>query len=208
MNIHLFLQKSVEMRTRDLDKVQLVKEKAMELVVDDGLEKFSVNKLAKACNISVATLYIYYKDKEDLILQVALEEGRRMTEMTMKNFDPEMRFEEGLRLQWKNRAKYMLEHPSAMLFFEQLRSSSYHEKIMKSYIGAFKENMGKFLQNAIDRGEINKMQPEVYWAMAYGPLYTLLRFHHEGTSFGGRKFVLNKTLISQTFDLVIKALKP
>ena len=46
------------MRTRNTCKEQLVKEKAVELLVSDGLEGFSMNKLARACDISVATLYI------------------------------------------------------------------------------------------------------------------------------------------------------
>ena len=68
------------MRTRDIEKERLVKEKAMELVVKGGLENFSVNKLAKECGISVATLYIYYKDKDDLITKVAIEEFQRRSE--------------------------------------------------------------------------------------------------------------------------------
>ena len=47
------------MRTRDTDKEQLVKQKAIELLVNDGLDGFSMNKLAKACDIAVATLDIY-----------------------------------------------------------------------------------------------------------------------------------------------------
>ena len=108
------------MRTRNEDKVQLVKQKAMEMAVKDGLEGFSVNKLAKACGISVATLYIYYKDKDDLLTRIAIEEGKRMTDITLKNFDPELPFAEGLKMQWKNRAKYMMENPGSMRFFEQL----------------------------------------------------------------------------------------
>ena len=58
------------MRSRDSVKVDLVKQKAIELLVRSGVEGFSVNKLAKACGISVATLYIYYRDKDDLIRKV------------------------------------------------------------------------------------------------------------------------------------------
>ena len=83
------------MRIRNEEKVQLVKQKAMEMVVSDGLEGFSVNKLAKACGISVATLYIYYKDKDDLITQIANEEAERMNETVLKDFDPELPYAEG-----------------------------------------------------------------------------------------------------------------
>jgi len=196
------------MRTRNEDKVQLVKQKAMEMAVKDGLEGFSVNKLAKACGISVATLYIYYKDKDDLLTRIAIEEGKRMTDITLKNFDPELPFAEGLKMQWKNRAKYMMENPVSMRFFEQLRSSSYHEKFMGSVTGDFKEIMGKFTMNAIERGELNKMPLEVYWSLAFAPLYALLRFNYEGYSIGGKPFVISEKVLWQTFDLVVKALTP
>jgi len=99
------------------DKVALVKRKAMEMAVSDGLEGFSVNKLAKACGISVATLYIYYRDKNDLITQIALEEGNEWAAFVLKDFNPELPFAEGLRMQWKNRAKHMNGEPGNHAFF-------------------------------------------------------------------------------------------
>lgn len=196
------------MRTRDVEKEQLVKQKAIELLVADGFEGFSINKLAKACGISVATLYIYYKDKDDLITSIAIEESKRMSEATLKNFDPEMSFEEGLRTQWKNRYRYMMNNPLPMRLFEQLRSSTYHDKVFKSIMGDFKEVMDKFMKNAVSRGQVNKMPLEAYWSVAYAPLYSLIRFHNEGASIGGKPFAISDKLVWQTFELVLKALKP
>jgi AcrR family transcriptional regulator len=195
------------MRTRNADKEQLVKQQAIEMLVRDGLEGFSVNKLAKACGISVATLYIYYKDKDDLIVQIALEEAKHMSAVILKNFDPESSFEEGLRQQWKNRSKYMLDNPTAALLFEQLRSSSYSERVFKNTTAEFKESMGKFMKNAVDRGEIDLLPIEVYWSVAFAPLYNLIRFHSEGRNMGGKPFMLNNKILWQTFDLVLKGLK-
>ena len=195
------------MRTRNADKEQLVKQQAIEMLVRDGFEGFSVNKLAKACGISVATLYIYYKDKDDLIVKIALEEAKNMSVAILKNFDTEQSFEEGLRQQWKNRSKYMLENPTTALLFEQLRSSSYHDRVFKNLTSDFKETMGRFMKNAVDRGEIDLLPIEVYWTIAFAPLYSLIRFHSEGRSMGGKPFVLNNKIMWQTFDLVVKALK-
>ncbi|WP_245895661.1 TetR/AcrR family transcriptional regulator [Flavobacterium album] len=64
------------MRTRNADKEELVKQKAIELLVKEGFQGFSMNKLAKASGISVATLYIYYQDKDDLIKQIGIEIGK------------------------------------------------------------------------------------------------------------------------------------
>lgn len=194
------------MRTRDAEKLKLVKEKAVELCAAHGLEGFSVNKLARACNISVATLYIYYKDKDDLILQIAAEEGQKMTDTLMKGFDPALPFAEGLRIQWRNRYNYMTKNPKMGMFFDQLRSSSYHKHIRGSFFEHFKTTLSKFMNNAIDRGEIDRMPVEVYWSIAFGPLYTLIRFHHQGYALSGKPFKITNKMLWQLFDLVIKSL--
>ncbi|MBI3882822.1 MAG: TetR/AcrR family transcriptional regulator [Sphingobacteriales bacterium] len=195
------------MRTRSLDKQELVKQKAVEMMAAKGFESFSMNKLAKACNISVATLYIYYKDKDDLIIKIGIEEGQRMTDFIIKDFDPELPFEQGLRFQWQKRFDYTMNNALYGLFFEQLRTSSYHDKVFSSLHGNFKESMGKFVKGAVLRGEIDPVSVEVYWAVAYGPLYTLIRFAHEGRSIGGRPFTIDEQTLWQAFDLVVKALK-
>ncbi|MBB5397115.1 TetR/AcrR family transcriptional regulator [Mucilaginibacter sp. AK015] len=195
------------MRIRNTDKVQLVKQKAIELIVKDGLEGFSMNKLAKACNISVATLYIYYKDRDDLILKIAIDEGTKMGDAMIKDFDPAMPFEEGLRKQWENRYGYMKANPVMTLFFEQLRSSSYQQSFLSSFLTDFKVVMGKFMDNVIARGEIDKMPFEAYWSVAFAPLYNLIRFEQEGQSLSGQPFKMTDEILWKTFDLVVKGLK-
>ncbi len=173
----------------------------------DGFEGFSVNKLAKACGISVATLYIYYKDKDDLIISIATEEVNRMTEAVLKDFDPESSFEEGLRIQWKNRYRYMTKYPELGLFLEKLRSSTYQQYIFENYMDEFSNRMRVFCQNAVKRGEISELPVGVYWSIAFAPLYSLIRFHNEGSTVGGKPFKLTDKMVWQTFDLVIKGLK-
>jgi TetR/AcrR family transcriptional repressor of multidrug resistance operon len=195
------------MRTRNTDKVQLVKQKAIELIVKNGLEGFSMNKLARACNVSVATLYIYYKDRDDLIIKVAVEEGRLMGDALIKDFDPELPFEQGLRKQWENRYNYMIANPIMGLFFDQLRSSSYQQEFLSSFLKGFQMVVGKFMHNVIERGEIEAIPFEVYWSVAFAPLYNLIRFETEGQSMGGKPFKMTDEILWKTFDLVVKALK-
>ncbi|HWW42873.1 TetR/AcrR family transcriptional regulator [Pedobacter sp.] len=195
------------MRARDIDKENLVKKTAIEIIGKGGFEHFSINKLAKACGISVATLYIYYKDKEDLLSSLATELGRKMGDAMLKDFDPESSFEAGLRQQWLNRYHYMIENQSISLFFEQVRTSSYQEQFLKAFAEDLKNVFGKFMDNIVARGEINAMPLEVYWSVAFAPLYALIKFNNEGQSLGGKPFKLTDEMFWQAFDLVVKALK-
>lgn len=196
------------MRTRDENKESIVRQKALEMLVNEGFDGFSMQKLAKAAGVSPATLYIYYKDKEDLIVRLGIEEGKRMVEDTLVNFDPSMSFEQGLRIQWQNRAKHWLENPIESRFFEQLKHTPYREKIVGGFHDRLKEKMGQFIKNAIANNELKPMPIEVFWSVAYAPLYTLINFHFEGRSIGGRPFVWQDELMEQALQLVLKAFKP
>lgn len=196
------------MRTRNTNKEALVKEKAIELLVKEGFDGFSMSKLAKASGISVATLYIYYQDKDDLIKKIGIEIGEGFFEGALKNFSPDMPFAEGLRLQWDNRIAYSLGNKEAMQCWNALRHSPHNEYILQHAKANFKEVLGKFVHNAIASGQLVQLPFEVFWSIAYGPLYTLLKFESEGKSMGGRAFSLTEELKEAAFKTVIKALTP
>jgi len=196
------------MRARDEHKEAIVKEKALEMLVIQGFDGFSMQKLAKAASVSPATLYIYYKDKDDLIVRLGIDEGRKMTDATFFKFDPSMSFDQGMRVQWKNRSSYWLQNPISARYVEQIKHSPYREKVVETMSAEFKEVMGQFVRNAVINKELVQVSIETYWTIAFAPLYNLLRFHQEGKSMGNRDFTFNEEVMNETLELVLKALKP
>ena len=196
------------MRTRDINKERAIRNQALKMIVKHGFDGLSMQKLAKAAAVSPATIYIYFKDREDLILQLFAEASNKMTEATLKDFDPSMSFSEGLKVQWMNRARYCMANPDEMHFLEQIRHSPLQEKSLEIMGTKFKENMKAFVSNAIKNKELVKVPVEVYWSVAFAPLYTLVQFHIAGTSIGGHKFKFSEKIMLETLALVVKALKP
>jgi AcrR family transcriptional regulator len=197
------------MRVRDEVKEAAIRKKAMDLIVHEGFDGLSMHKLAKAASVSVATIYIYYKDREDLILSLCKEGMERMTEATMKNFDPSMPFAEGLRVQWKNRASFWMKNPIESQFMERMRHSPYHDKFVKYLKKEFTDVMYQFVNTAIKNKELIALPIEVYWSVAYAPLYQLVKFHMDGAKFPGLDRVkLTDENMEQTLQLVVKALRP
>jgi AcrR family transcriptional regulator len=196
------------MRTRDPRKEEAIRRKALEMVVKDGFDGLSMQKLARAAGVSPATIYIYFKDREDLILKVFEEVHEKMTSVTLKGFDPEMHFSEGMKVQWRNRASYFMEHQLEIQFFEQLRYSPLYDKTVSVSTKAFSVLMHKWIKNAIERKELIPLPFEVYWAIALAPLYQLVKFHTQGRSYVSEHFELTDEMMDQTLELVLKALKP
>jgi AcrR family transcriptional regulator len=196
------------MRPRDENKETAIRDKALEMVVKDGFDGLSMQKLARSARVSPATIYIYFKDRDDLILQLFLHEMKRMSDATLEGFDPSMHFDEGLKVQWLNRARFCIQYPVSMHFLEQIKYSPYHEAFMKKVDTTFQKTMGEFVHNAINRKEIVKVPLEIYWTLAFAPLYQLVKMHMSGRGLRGEKFVLDDKIINQTLRLVLKALKP
>ena len=110
------------MRVRDLKKEEAIRNKALELIAREGFDGLSMHKLARAAGVSPATIYIYYKNREHLLNMLYNHAQLKFTEISLKNFDPELSLEKGLWLQWKNRLKFITDYPVYYKFLEQFRN--------------------------------------------------------------------------------------
>jgi AcrR family transcriptional regulator len=196
------------MRIRDEKKESLIKQKAIEMIVKHGFDGLSMQKLAKAAKVSPATIYIYFKDREDLIETISVEEVNTMTELTLRGFSPDMPFEKGLKKQWNNRAAYWINNPVQARFMEQVRFSPIGQKVHCKIKQEFSNIMREFVGNAIRNKELIPLQTEVFWSVAYAPLYQLIKFHLDGRGMHNESFQLDTKTLNTAFKLVIKSLKP
>jgi len=196
------------MRRKDESKDQLIRSIAMKMIVKEGFDGFSMHKLAKAAGLSPATLYIYFIDREDLIMSICSEEVNNMARASLAGFDPESSFSDGIRIQWLNRARYCLKYPERMSFLEQMRHSALRDKFTNLAANDFKNAMHAFLNNAIQRKELVNVPIEVFWSVAFAPLYNLVKFHNEKSGVGCQHFQFSEEIMLQTLNLVIKALTP
>ena len=194
------------MRTRDENKEQAIREKALEMIVKEGFEGLSMQKLAQEANVSPATIYLYFKNKEDMLNQLYMSIEQIFSDEILTDFNSEMSLEEGMWIQWKNRFAYSMKYPYNFTFMEQFRSSPLinHKDLKES---PFKDAMTKFYMNALGRNEMKKFPVEIFWSIGYGPLYSLIRFHRAEKSLMNDKFVFDEKKMRIAFDLVMKALK-
>ena len=194
------------MRARDELKEEAIREKAIELIVREGFDGFSMQKLARAAGVSPATLYIYYKNREDLVNSLYNRVNQTFTRVALENFSPGDTLETGLWTQWKNRMRFILEYPTYYQFYEQFRNSPLilHEEVKSN---DFKENMREFVKNAIRRGELSRIEPETFWALAYGPFYTLMKFHLQGHSMMNEHYEITDAKLKALLKRVLITLK-
>ncbi|MFN8395446.1 MAG: TetR/AcrR family transcriptional regulator [Bacteroidia bacterium] len=195
------------MRMRDESKEAAIRAQAIEMIVREGFDGLSMQKLAKAAGVSPATIYIYWKNKEDMLNQLFQSIQEHFSHRALEGFSTEMSLREGLWLQWKNRLGYIREFPMHYKFYEQFRHSPLIQKGNLSF-SLFKDNMHQFKENAVARGEMAEIPNEVYWAMAYAPFYSMVNWEQSGNSKFQSTFHITPDILEKTFEMVMRAFCP
>jgi AcrR family transcriptional regulator len=195
------------MRLRDDSKEILIRQKAVQLIASEGLDGFSMKDLALACGISVSTIYVYFKNKEELLFQLILRLRIEQLSYSIRGLRDDMPFEEGLRLQWQNRFEYFLAHPLDIRAVEQLKYTPQFQKTTPQLIETMKPHLGRFMENAVRSGELAEIPFELYWAIGFAPLYSLIEFHVAGGSYANDAFSIKVELIDEAVKRIAIALK-
>jgi len=193
------------MRTKDESKEIVIRECAIETIVKEGFQGLSMSKLAKAAQLSASTIYIYFDSKEDMLHKLYYYVEDIFERDTLHGFEPSMPFEQGLWLQWRNRWKSIQQHPFHFLFAEQFRHSPLIKRRKKGE-GRLVRIMKEFVVHAQKKNEIEMLPEETFWALAYGPLYSLAKFHLEDSNLSGKPFRLTEARMKQAFSRVLAAL--
>ena len=78
------------MRVKDEIKQDALFEATIKVVNEIGFASSSVSKIAREAGISPATIYIYHKNKEDLLISTYVEVKKKLGQALLKGFDPSL----------------------------------------------------------------------------------------------------------------------
>ena len=126
------------MRVKDDEKRQALFEATIQLVNEVGFASSSVSKIAKVANVSPSTLYIYHKNKEDLLVSAYMEVKREMAAAFASDFDDTAPIRDILHNAWFSLFEYTNTNPKKYRYAEQFSNSPYltladHEELEKHF---------------------------------------------------------------------------
>ena len=92
------------MRVKDEFKQDALFNATVKLVNEIGFVASSVSKIAKEANISPATIYVYYENKEDLLVSTYVNIKESTSRAILKDFDDSLPIRDILKKLWLNMA--------------------------------------------------------------------------------------------------------
>ena len=167
------------MRPKDQTKYNAIINTSLELVKELGFTGISISKIAKQANISPATIYIHFKNKEDLFTKLYAKIRTDMSNGALQGVHEEMDIEHIFKSIWINSFSYNLNHPNYCIYREKFEQTPMMENIN------FKDfELYNYINNLFQRGikeQIIKDLPlSLLTSFAFVPIITLLNFHFNG----------------------------
>jgi len=196
------------MRPKNLAKEEAIRSIALQIISEEGLENLSMQKLAKAANISPRTIYIKYENKEDLLIKLFIEEVLGNYEKAiLENFDPKMAFADGMKRLWLNTFHYLRNNKPAFSLIRYGKSSpllnkAFQEKNIQQ--GTFFAPIHAFLKTNVQAGSIIDVPYDVLRALLFSPIQDLVAeyFDHLDRPLQ----IINEEVILTSCEIVIKGI--
>lgn len=201
---------SKERRERAKENLrEQIMDAARELFVSEGYESVSMRKIADKIEYSPTTIYLYFKDKTDLLVQLCDETfarlGERLERIRQKQEDPLLALREAARAY----VKFGLQHPNhyKIVFITPLQQEVDDERY--AFEGSMGERTFNYLRECVSACvEQKKFRPvdvettsQALWAAMHG-VTSLLVAHADFP------WVSREKLIDQVIDTMIKGLEP
>lgn len=107
------------MKLRDDKKINGIYKATLRLVKEKGLAGITMGEIAREANIATGTLYIYFKNKSELINSLFTTCRNASAAVYFKNFDPSMPFKTGFKTIWYNLLNYRMKKFEEAVFTDQ-----------------------------------------------------------------------------------------
>lgn len=161
---------SGEMRKRDGEKQAALFEATVKLVNDIGFVASSVSKIAKEAGVSPATIYVYYDNKEALLVSTYIEIKRHLSLAIFRDFDDRLPIRDILRNVWLSMFDYISSHPDYFTYIEQFANSPYNALVDKDALEKPFIPLINVLQRGIDRKIIKNVGHHLLGAFMFHPI--------------------------------------
>ena len=161
------------MRTKDDLKEAALFEATVKLVNEIGFAASSVSKIAKEAGVSPATIYVYYKNKEDLLVSTYIEIKQNLVKALLKDFNEQLPIRDIFKNVWFNMFEYIANNLEYFKFVEQFSNSPYSSLVNREEVEQYFEPLSKVLQTGIEQKIIKNVHPDILKAFMYYPITVL-----------------------------------
>ncbi|WP_375558765.1 TetR/AcrR family transcriptional regulator [Bernardetia sp. OM2101] len=140
-------------RAKDENKVLAIYEATLKLVLENGFTGLKMSKVAKEAKLATGTLYIYFKDKEELISALYLHIKKEQTKQYFLDYKENDSFMANFRKLWFRVMEVNTKNPEYAIFTDQY----YRSPFIKEEYRAHAEELLSPVYHLLERGKAEEL---------------------------------------------------
>lgn len=187
------------MRVKDEKKEQAIFDAAITLITTNGFADTSMSKIAKVADVSAATIYIYFENKEDMLNKTYTHVKREIAAALGKGLQPKLTVEEAFKVIWNNFYKYAVKNSVKFSFTEQFANSPLVDRVHKEEGMSYFQTLFEWFERGKREKVFKDVPVEIFTAFAFAPLIGLVKQHFCG------EVVLDNKLLKAVYEITWKA---
>lgn len=152
------------MHQSETDMIERIFTATNDLMATVGLPNLSIHKIAKEAKISPGTIYLYFKNKDELLEQFARYIFKSFEETLEKDYDENQSFFQRYRKMWWNIWHSLEQDPTIVANMGQYEFLPGFYTICKEW-----ETRGiwhRFCKKAVEAGEVCDLPPHLLFALS------------------------------------------
>ena len=173
------------------DKREEIMQAALELIAEHGFHGAPMAMVAERADVGAGTIadgagvaksniYRYFESKDALIAEIFSELERTVVESLMQGYSVDRPLRDRFIHLSTMIIRYFMDHAIYFRFIEQYLNSPYGVSMRRERLLGKARDIDLFrhlLQEGIDRRELKDLPLALHFALAFGPILSLLRDH-------------------------------
>jgi len=175
------------------DKKAALLQASLTLINEGGIQGASMAKVAKMANVSPGTIYIYFKNKQDLVNQLYLQIKQTFSEKAFEGYQEGLPIKESFELIWCNIAHFKINYLPESSFLSQCDNTPIIDRESREKGLIHLQPLLDLWELGKKKGIIKKISPYLLYAYTIYPMAFLLNKQY------CEHLTLNKEKLNEAF---------
>lgn len=171
------------MRIKDENKVNRIYKAAIQVVNREGFQGSSMSKIANKADVSAATIYLYFENKDDMIKKLFIHLKSNMGHSYFKDKSDLSPSKGTFRTIWMNHYQYIMDNIEEYDFLENFSNCPLIEQIEKEYTLDYCPVFESLFEKSKNTGLLQDLTNNTLYALLFAPVSHLVKkIKQENTS--------------------------
>ena len=165
---------------KNSDKREEIMQAALELIAEQGFHGSPMAMIADRAGVGAGTIYRYFESKDVLITEIFSELERKVVESLLQGYSLDRTLRDRFVHLSTMIIRYFIANAIHFRFIEQYMNSPYGVSLRRERLLEKARDIDLFrhlLQEGIDRQALKDLPLPLHFALAFGPILSLLRDH-------------------------------